>query len=267
MSVRIEDSRVLLTGATGGIGHAIARTLHARGAHVVLSGRRGDVLEGLRAELGSRVEVIEADLTKGEDVIRLAREAAPVHVLVANAALPATGALDTFAPEEIDHALNVNLRAPMQLTRALLPEMVERASGHVVLVSSISGKVATPYSSVYCATKFGLRGFGFALHEELEGTGVGATTVFPGFIRDAGMFADSGAKVPPYLGTRPPEDVAEAVIEGIAKNRTEIDVAPIAMRAGTKIFVTAPSIGARISRALGGSRIAANVASGQRDKR
>ena len=96
---------------------------------------------------------------------------------------------------------------------------------------------------------------------------MGATTVFPGFVRDAGMFVDSGAKVPRTLGTSSPQQVADAVLEAIRKNRAEINVAPISMRAGARIFAAAPSLGSAISRAFGGDRIAAAVAAGQRDKR
>jgi short-subunit dehydrogenase len=267
VAVDLSDSRVLLTGATGGIGHAIARTLCAQGAHVVLSGRRPEVLAELESELGDHVSGIAADLADPSEVARLAQEAGPVDVLVANAALPATGTLESFSDVEIDRALNINLRAPMQLARALLPAMREKGSGQIVLISSLSGKIATPTSSVYCATKFGLRGFGFALHEELRGTGVGATTVFPGFIRDAGMFADSGVKLSHGLRSRSPQQVADAVLKAIRKNPAEIDVAPFTMRAGARIFTAAPSIGSAISRAFGGDRIAAAVAAGQRDKR
>lgn len=267
MAVDLSDSRVLLTGATGGIGHAIAHTLHAQGAHLVLSGRRPDALAELERELGDHATVIAAELADPSEVARLAQEAGPVDVLVANAALPATGMLESFSDVEIDRALNINLRAPMQLARALLPAMRERGSGQIVLISSLSGKIPTPTSSVYCATKFGLRGFGFALHEELRGTGVGVTTVFPGFVRDAGMFVDSGAKVPWTLGTRSPQQVADAVLEAIRKNRAEINVAPVSMRAGARIFAAAPSLGSAISRVFGGDRIAAAVAAGQRDKR
>ena len=83
--------------------------------------------------------------------------------------------------------------------------MLERGSGHLVYVSSLAGKVASAGSSVYSATKFAVRGFGYSLSEELRGTGVGVTTVFPGFIRDAGMFHESGAKLPRGVGTRTPE--------------------------------------------------------------
>jgi uncharacterized protein len=267
VAVDLSQSRVLLTGATGGIGHAIARTLHAQGAHVVLSGRRPEVLAELERELGDRVTGIVADLADPGELPRLVAEANRIDVLVANAALPATGLLESFSDAEIDRALNINLRAPMQLTRALLPGMRERGSGQVVLISSLSGKIATPTSSVYCATKFGLRGFGYAIHEELRGSGVGATTIYPGFIRDAGMFADSGAKVRRGLGTSSPQDVADAVLHAVRKNPAEIDVAPLSMRAGARLFTTAPSIGSALSRALGGDRIAASVAAGQRDKR
>jgi short-subunit dehydrogenase len=267
LPAQLGESKVLLTGATGGIGNAIARILHSAGAYLVLTGRRAHELERLKAELGGRVESIEADLARTEEVTRLAAEAGSVDVLVANAGLAGTGRLDSFSHEEIDRILNVNLRAPIQLTRALLPQMLERGSGHIVLISSIAGKMPAPHSSVYCATKFGLRGFGYSLNIELRGTGVGVTTVFPGFIREAGLFADSGAKLPPGVGTSSPQEVADAVFSGIEKDRVEIDVAPIAVRSSAKVFGAAPSIVVGLGRRLGGARMAARVAAGQRDKR
>ena len=102
---------------------------------------------------------------------RLAEAAGAVDVLVANAALPASGRVEDFDPDEIDRSIDVNLRAPIQLTRALLPGMLERGRGHVVLVSSLSGKVASPRSGLYSATKFGLRGFAAGLREDVEPLG------------------------------------------------------------------------------------------------
>src|SRR5207247_2243219 len=104
------------------------------------------------------------------------------------------------SPAEIDRALDVNLRAPIQLARALVPPMLERRSGHLVFISSLAGKVATARSALYSATKFGVRAFAAGLREDLHGSGVGATTVFPGFIRDAGLFADSGVELPRGVG-------------------------------------------------------------------
>src|SRR4051794_19773228 len=115
--LRLEGKTVVLTGATGGIGEAIARAIYGRGASLVLSGRRAEVLERLRDELGSRAEIEPADLTQRADVDRLAKRVAAADALVANAALPASGRLEEFTPEEIDRALDVNLRAPMQLAR------------------------------------------------------------------------------------------------------------------------------------------------------
>jgi short-subunit dehydrogenase len=134
-------------------------------------------------------------------------------------------------------------------------------------VSSLAGKVPAAGSSVYSATKFGLRGFGLSLHDELHGTGVGASTVFPGFIRDAGMFADAGVKLPPGVGTKPPEDVADAVIEAIEKNRAEIDVAPLAVRATGKLAGVAPAAVTAVNRRFGGHGVADGLAEGQREKR
>ncbi len=267
MALTLEGCRALVTGASGGLGQAIARALHARGAIVVLTARRTEVLEGLRDDLGPRTEVVPADLAKGEDVAALAKKAGRVDLLVANAALPGSGPFLHYEPGQIDRALDVNLRAPIQLSRALTPAMIERGSGHLVFISSLSGKVSGPGSSIYSATKFGLRGFAFGLGGDLRGSGVGVTTVFPGFIRDAGMFHDAGVKLPPLVGTRTPGQVAEAVIKGVETGRAEIDVAPLTLRAGGWLAGAAPSALAAIQRAIGGSKVSAEMGEAQKDQR
>src|SRR3954451_7763826 len=138
--VNISGSRVLLTGATGGLGRAIAKALDQRGAHLLLTARRQEALEGLAAQLRS-AEVVAADLAKRDDVAALPGRAGRVDILVHNAGLPGSGRLESFSPDEIDRALDVNLRAGIMLTRALLPGMTERGRGHLVYVSSIGGKV------------------------------------------------------------------------------------------------------------------------------
>src|SRR4051812_11415545 len=266
MSIELNGSTALITGATGGIGQAITRALHGRGATVIVTGRRGDVLEQLRAELGERVETVVTDLTDRAAVQRLA-ERTDVDILINNAALPAAGKLSGFTADEMDRALEVNLRAPMQLAHGLVPGMLDRGRGHIVLISSLAGKVAGPGGSIYSATKFGLRGFGYALWADLRGTGVGLTTVFPGFIRDAGMFADSGTKLPRGVGTRTPEHVADAVLKGIARNRAEVDVAPFSLSYGAKAFALAPGPVTRIQAALGYDDVARQLEEGQLTKR
>ena len=263
--MELQGSTALLTGATGGIGQAIARALEQQGARVLLTARRADQLERLAAELGPGAEALPADLTY--DAAALAERAGAVDVLVANAALPASGRIDDFTPEQIDRALDVNLRAPIQLTRELLPGMVERGQGHVVFVSSLSGKVASVGSALYSATKFGLRGFASGLREDLHGTGVGVTVVFPGFVSDAGMLADSGVRLPRWVGTRTADQVAEAVVRGIERDRAEIDVAPLSLRAGALAGSVAPGTFARIQRRLGSAKLSERIAEGQKPKR
>jgi short-subunit dehydrogenase len=136
-----------------------------------------------------------------------------------------------------------------------------------VLISSLAGKIPSPESSVYCATKFGLRGFGYSLNVELRETGVGVTTIFPGFVRDAGFFAKSGVRLPPGVGTSSPQDVADAVVTGIESDKAEIDVAPIAIRSSARLFGAAPGLVVTAGRRLGGARLAAAVAAGQREIR
>jgi uncharacterized protein len=259
--MEISGANVLLTGATGGIGHAIARAIAAQGGNLLLTGRRAEVLEPLAEELNGRA--LAVDLVEPSDVDRLAREAGDVDILIANAALPATGALDTFTMQEVDRALAVNLRAPIALTHALLPGMVSRSRGHLVYMSSLSGRAATPVSLMYTTTKFGLRGFAAGLRIDLRTSGVGVTTVMPGFIRDAGMFAVAGAELPSTVGTRSPEDVARATIRGIERNKGEIDVAPLPVRLGATIASVAPEFGAAVSRRSGGDKIADEMAAGQ----
>jgi uncharacterized protein len=263
--VQISGSTVLLTGATGGIGHAIARALSQRGAKLILTGRRSDVLEPLAAELGGRS--LAVDLSERAEVARLVAEAGDIDILVANAALPASGTLDSFSIEEVDRALEVNLRAPIILAHELAPPMVGRGRGQLVFISSLSGKATSPRGSIYSASKFGLRGFAGSLRADLRPSGVGVSTVFPGFIRDAGMFADANVQLPKGVGTSTPEEVAKAVVTAIEKNRGEIDVAPLSMRLGSTFAGIAPELAATVSRRMGAEDIARDMQAGQGHKR
>jgi short-subunit dehydrogenase len=266
-TVDLTDRTALVTGASGGLGEAIARALHAGGATVKLSSRRAEVMEELAGELGERVEVLPADLSSADDVRRLASDAGDVDVLVANAGVPGTGELSEYTPEQIDRVLDVNLASAVHLTHALLPGMLDRGSGHLVYISSMSGKVVSPRASLYNATKFGLRGFSLSLHDELRGTGVGCTTVFPGFIEDAGMWADSQLDAPPGSGTRKPDDVSAAVLKAIAKNPREIDVAGVIPRSGGWLLGIAPGLVSAIQRSGGGDRTTAALSEAQKAKR
>lgn len=263
--MRLDGRTALVTGATGGIGQAIARALAARGAKLVLTGRQVGVLGQLARELDA--QVLSVDLADRPALDRLIDRAAEIDVLVANAALPASGRIDELEPGRIDAALDVNLRAPILLARGLAPRMVARRAGHLVFINSLSGKVAAPRSALYSATKFGLRGFAQCLRQDLHGTGVGVSTIFPGFIRDAGMFAKSGATLPRGVGTRAPAEVAAAVVGAIETDRGEVDVAPVGLRLGALVGGVAPAVSEAMQRWLGADRVADAVARGQRDRR
>lgn len=238
----LTGTRALVTGASSGMGPVIARRLHREGVRLVLSARRRPELEELARQLvGS--EVITADLSQRGEPERLAQEASAsggIDILVANAGLPASGDLLSFDVPALDHALDVNLRAPIVLARGLLPGMVERGRGHIVLMASLAGKVAAPKISIYAATKFGLRGFGHALRDELRGTGVGVSLISPTYVSEAGMWAETGQRGP--VGEVTPAQVAEAIVTAIRKDRSEVTVASLALRVATRIPMAFPEL-------------------------
>ncbi|MBO2453502.1 SDR family NAD(P)-dependent oxidoreductase [Actinomadura barringtoniae] len=261
----VRGAKVLVTGATGGIGQAIAVALAARGAELVLTGRRTDVLDPLAERLGGRA--IAADLAERDEVEGLLGKAGELDIVVANAALPASGLLSDYTIDQIDRSLDINLRAPIVMAKLAGEQMAARGRGHLVFISSLSGKTASGQASLYNATKFGMRGFALALREDLRPHGVGVSTVFPGFIRDAGMFAEADVELPRGVGTKKPEDVARATIRAIEKNVAEIDVAPIGLKLGAIVGGAAPSLAAAVQRRVGGNKIIEDLAKGQRDKR
>jgi short-subunit dehydrogenase len=264
--MRLAGKTVLLTGATGGLGRAIATALAERGASLVLSSRKGDQLEGLAEALpGGGHRAIVNDLAVEGEALRLVAVAGEIDVLVANAGLPASGRLEGFSQEEIERALRVNLESPVRMARELAPPMIERGEGHLVFLSSISGKAATARASLYAATKFGLRGFALCLRDDLRASGVGVSVVSPGAIRDAGMFADSGAGMP-MVGTGTPDQVGAAVVRAIEHNRAEITVAPLRQRLLSRIAINAPELSSRVAGDLA-AKVADDIAAGQTDKR
>jgi len=247
----------------------MAKALAERGAQLLLSARSREALEALAAELpGDGHSVLRADLAEPNAAEHLAEEAAGTEILIANAGLPGAGRLTDFSAEEVKRALRVNLEAPMLLARALYPPMLEAGSGHLVFVASLSGKAASPRSSVYNATKFGLRGFALALRADLSPKGIGVSLVSPGFIREEGMFADAGAKPPPGMGTSTPEQVGAATVKAIKRNKVEVTVAPLPQRAGAHLALMSPSLGVKAQSGATGQKAAKAVAEGHSpDKR
>jgi short-subunit dehydrogenase len=266
----LEGKRVLLSGATGGLGRAIAQELADGGAKLVLSSRREKELRELAKSLpggARRHRLVVSDLAKSGAAAKLVRDAGDVDILVANAALPGTGRLESFSSQEVQRALRVNLEAPILMARELEPVFAGKGEGHVVLIASLAGKVGSPRSSIYNATKFGLRGFAFGLREDLHPYGAGVSVVSPGFVREAGMFHDAGSNGPPGLGTTTPRKVAKAVSRAIRRNRLEVTVAPRRQRFLTEVGYRHPRLASRIQRSGGAEGLAENLAASQSGKR
>lgn len=264
--MNLNGKTALLTGATGGLGRAIAKALAAKGVTVIASSRKPEELEALIAELpGSGHRTLVSDLAEEGAAEKLIADAGEIDIFVANAALPASGYLDSFSSEEIQRAIRVNLEAPILQTQALLPALIAKGEGHIVYISSLAGKVASPGASMYNATKFGLRGFALAFRQDVAGSGVGTSVVLPGFVRDAGMFADSGASPPPGMGTATPEQVGSAVVTAIEQNKREIQVAPPQQRAGASLAHHFPKVAEAM--ASQGKKVSDQIAAGQGEKR
>jgi len=249
----------------------MASRLAASGAELIVSGRNAEALEALIDDLpgpatGSH-SVIASDLGVPGAAQELAAKAGEVDCLVANAALPSTGRLTELTDEQVARMLRINLEAPILLSQALLPGMLGRGSGKLVLIGSLAGKAGSPRSSIYNATKFGIRGFVFGLKPDLAGTGVDVTLVAPGFVREAGMFADSGMDAPAGMGTTTPDLVAAAVLKAIRSDRLEIAVAPALQRTMAHIGLISPGLSHRIQSGSTGQKTADELASNQADKR
>jgi short-subunit dehydrogenase len=179
----IRGQRVLLTGASYGIGASIARTFARRGGRVVMVARSVDALEQLAAEIGA--VALPADLSQPHEVDGLVERAAdvaggPIDILVNNAGVGVIGPFEARTADEIANEVQVNLVAVLELTRQVLPGMLERDHGHVVFVSSLQASAPTPGFAVYGATKAALSHFAAILRLELVGTSVGTTLVAPG---------------------------------------------------------------------------------------
>ena len=177
----------LVTGATGGIGGAIARSLHAQGATVVLSGTREAVLADLAKELGERAFFAAANLSDPESVdglVARAEEAAggPLDILVANAGITKDGLLMRMKDEDFQSVIQINLESYFRLTRAAVKGMMKRRSGRIIGVTSVVGVTGTPGQTNYSASKAGMIGFSKSLAQEVGSRGITVNCIAPGFI-------------------------------------------------------------------------------------
>ncbi|MBX3482258.1 3-oxoacyl-[acyl-carrier-protein] reductase [Phenylobacterium sp.] len=212
----------LVTGATGGIGAEIARTLHAQGAHVVLSGTREAVLQELAASLKERVSVAAANLSDPAAVDGLMETAeaaagAPIDIVVANAGITRDGLLMRMKDEDWETVLKVNLESYFRLARSAMRGMMKRRHGRIIGITSVVGVMGNPGQANYAASKAGMIGFSKALAQEVATRGITVNCVAPGFIESPMTDALNEQQKAGILGTIPSgklgagRDVAAAV--------------------------------------------------------
>jgi len=183
----LTGKRALVTGATGGLGGAIAKKLHARGAHVALSGTRAEKLEALAAELGDRCAVTPCNLSDADAVDGLVKQAGEaldgmIDILVSNAGLTRDGLLMRMKDEDWQTVIKVNLEAYYRLSKSCLRSMMKARYGRIIGITSVVGVTGNPGQANYAASKAGMIGFSKSLAQEVASRGVTVNCVAPGFI-------------------------------------------------------------------------------------
>jgi short-subunit dehydrogenase len=268
--VKVSGARTLITGATGGIGTALAEEFHSRGARLVLTGRNRPALDAL-AERLEGAEPLAADLSSPDEARRLAESAGDVDVLVANAGVEASEPLEELGPDQIADALTVNLGSTMILASSLGRGMLARGRGRLAIVSSIAAQVTGP-GPIYVATKWAQRGLAITLASDWKGTGVGVSIVYPGAVRDVGMIArglSSLERQPPswQVRTVSAQTVARATAEAIERERFETIVADPVAKVAVRFAGGAPRLVSRLLNSLPAARAMrrAMIAGAKRD--
>ena len=228
----LRGANAIVTGASRGIGVFIARALAEEGVNVSLAARSADELERVRAEieaLGVTAIATVCDVAEADDRARLLErtesELGSVDILVNNAAIDIVRRFHEAPESDFVDTLRINLEAPILLTRAVVPGMLERDRGHVVNISSGAGKVGVAGESAYCSSKHGLVGFTHALRSEYERTNVGFSVVCPGLVTEVGMahrWNEAGIKAPKIAGSSSPKKVADVTVRCIRRNTAEV---------------------------------------------
>lgn len=254
----LRGKTVLLTGATGGLGGVLAHRLAERGATIVLTGRNADKLSQMAKTLSAkaiRALIAPADLSSTAAVegmlAAIDDEVGPLDILVSNAGVEYYGAYTRHDIHELEQTITTNLLAPMILARLVLPDMIARRTGHIVFMSSISGKAPNPYGAAYSASKAGLVGLSNSLRTELTGTGVSCSVICPAFITDVqdGMFIRiqrEGLHPPGFVGVAPAAHCADAVMRVLRTGEPEIIVSNKPLRLMLAAEMLWPALSERV---------------------
>jgi short-subunit dehydrogenase len=275
----VQAFNAVVTGGSKGIGPYIAGALAKRGMNLLLVSRTSSQLEKGAADLRQahpnvRIATAAVDLGDPEAAQRVLavaeRELGHVDVVVNNAAVDLQTRFHVLTPDEIAYLLQVDLTTPVLLSRLVLPGMVERGYGRIVNVSSMAGHVSFPYTEAYAAAKDGLIAFGRVLHADYRKTGVWATTLILGGIKDAGIGArtidEVGLKVNTAFASKP-EKVAAATLKAIDKRKVEIVVNPGPGRFMKALLDYFPGLGPALNRVSGAEKTMTTVADYREAKR
>jgi short-subunit dehydrogenase len=255
----LRGRNALVTGAAGGLGGYIARALAAEGVNLALSDLPSTNIDPLADELrakGVKVEWVPADLTDIGGLETLARHSeeaiGPLDILVNNAGIELMGAYTAHTRAELEAITQINLLAPMELTRVVISGMQERGAGHVVNIASIAGKVPVAYLSSYNATKYGLVGFTHSLRFEYGDEPIGFSAICPVFINRVGMLGrvEDQIDIPAAIGTMPPEAVGDAVVIAITENKPEVIVKKRMIRPMIMLASVAPRAAMKLGERL-----------------
>jgi short-subunit dehydrogenase len=254
----LRGKNAIVTGCSRGLGPIIGGALAREGGNLAVVARSRGPLEEEAKKLSSqgvKVVAIAADIADPNDQAELLQQAeaalGPIDILVNNAAVEETARFDLQSPATVIQTIQVNLIAPMMLIRAVLPGMLERKSGHIVNIASMAGKKGLPYNATYSASKAGIIEWTQAMQFELDGTGVGASVICPGYITEAGMFARDEAEAPRMAGASSPEQVTEAVVRAIRRNLQEVLVNPGPTRLLLAIDALSRPLGNGVLRRMG----------------
>jgi short-subunit dehydrogenase len=254
----LRGRNALITGASYGIGSLIAKELAQEGVNLALVARSTDklqqVAEGLKS-FGVKVITIVADLAQasGRDtaVETAEKQLGPIDILVNNASGHAGGPLDSRTAEDVEEIMQINLVAPIELTRRVLPGMLQRGRGHLVHLASLVGKAPMPFFTLYTSSKYGLVGFNQCLQSELAGTGVYSSCICPGSVRSQGMWDRLEHGYHFALGATKPEKVVRAVRTALLRNKIELVVNPMPVRPVLFLWALMPGVGQFVYRLLG----------------
>jgi short-subunit dehydrogenase len=266
----VEARNAILTGASYGIGNYIARALAARDTNLLLVARSESELTHLAHELRSRdtrVAVAAIDLADRRAASQIAAAAAdelgPVDILVNNAAVELQRRFHALDTEEIETVIRVDLIAPIELSRLLLPGMLDRRYGRIINISSIAGRVGFPHTEAYAASKDGLIAFSRVLRNDYRRAGVSASAIVLGAVKNAGI----GQRTLDELGARTntsfmvtPEKVARAVVRAIDKDKAEIVLMPGPGRLMKALMDLFPSLGPAMNRLAGAEKLMSSIA-------